>query len=56
MSEFANMVFLQYGEGWKNGTPFTFIFITGSLLIIIVNEKLRKYRQIKCFTRRKKIG
>lgn len=56
MSEFANMVFLQYGEGWKNGTPFTFIFITGSLLIIIVNEKLRKHRQIKCFTRRKEIG
>ena len=52
MSQFANMVFLLYDEGWTNGTPFTFIFITGSLLIIIINEKIRKNRQIKCFMKK----
>ena len=42
MSEFANMVFLLYSESWQNGTPFTFIFITGSLTIMLVNERLRR--------------
>lgn len=40
MSEFANSIFLTYGEGWQNGTPFTFVFIVGSLGIYIVNQKL----------------
>lgn len=44
MSEFANSIFLVYGEGWQNGTPFTFVFVVGSLGIWIVNQKLIKSR------------
>ena len=50
MSEFANTVFLTYGEGWQNGTPFTFIFVVGSLVIWIINKKIKEkksnYRRI----------
>ena len=42
MSEFANGIFLTYGEGWQNGTPFTFVFIVGSLSIWIVNQKVKE--------------
>ena len=45
--EFANAVFLTYGEGWQNGTPFSFILIVGSLGIYIVNAKIREYRNKK---------
>lgn len=49
ISEFANSVFLTYGEGWQNGTPFTFILIVGSLGIWIINQKTirrKKFGQI----------
>lgn len=42
ISEFANSIFLTYGEGWQKGTPFTFVFIVGSLGMWIVNEKLKQ--------------
>lgn len=42
MSEFANSIFLTYGEGWRNGTPFTFVFVVGSLGIWIINQKLKQ--------------
>ena len=29
ISQFANSVFLINGEGWKNGTPFTFFMLLG---------------------------
>lgn len=44
ISEFANSIFLTYGEGWQNGTPFTFIFIVGSLGTWILNDKIKKER------------
>lgn len=44
MCEFANSVFLTYGEGWQNGVPFTFIFIVGSLMLWIINEKRNNSR------------
>ena len=47
-SQFANSIFLTYGEGWQNGTPFTFILVVGSLSMWIVNQKMK--------TRRKRIG
>ena len=47
MSEFANSIFLTYGEGWQNGTPFTFVFIVGSLSLWIINQKLRTTRYRK---------
>lgn len=48
ISQFANSIFLTYGEGWQNGIPFTFVLIVGSLGIWIVNEKIKN--------RRKRIG
>lgn len=54
MSEFANSIFLTYGEGWQNGTPFTFVFIVGSLGIYIVNQKLRICKKRR--ERKKKLG
>lgn len=48
ISQFANSIFLTYGEGWQNGTPFTFVLVVGSLGMWIVNEKMK--------IRRKKIG
>ena len=31
ISQFANAVFLINGEGWRNGTPFTFFMVLGTL-------------------------
>lgn len=42
ISEFANSIFLTYGEGWRNGTPFTVILIVGSLGMWIINQKMRR--------------
>lgn len=41
ITEFANSIFLTYGEGWQNGVPFTFVLIVGSLGIWIVNQKTK---------------
>lgn len=46
ITEFANSIFLTYGEGWQNGVPFTFILIVGSLGIWIVNQKTKKLKII----------
>lgn len=35
-SQFANTVFLAYGEGWTYGTPFTFLFIVSTLVSYII--------------------
>lgn len=44
MSEFANGIFLTYGEGWQNGIPFVFVLTVGSLVIWIVNSKIKSRR------------
>ncbi len=44
ISEFANSIFLTYGEGWKNGIPFTFVLWVGALSTWIINEKVKKLR------------
>lgn len=49
ISQFANAIFLTYGEGWKNGTPFTFVFIVGSLGIWIINENIKRNKRRKNF-------
>lgn len=46
ITEFANSIFLTYGEGWQNGVPFTFILIVGSLGIWIINQKTKKLKII----------
>ena len=45
-------VFLLNGEGWKNGTPFTFAFIVGILSMIIVNEKMKNNKKVKAFSKK----
>lgn len=42
LSSFANGIFLTYGEGWQNGTPFTFVLWVGALSLWIVNERLKR--------------
>lgn len=42
ISEFANSIFLTYGEGWQNGTPFVFVFVVASLGIRILNQEMRR--------------
>ena len=44
ISEFANSIFLTYGEGWQNGTPFIVILVVGSLGMWIINQKMRRKR------------
>lgn len=39
ISQIANSVFLAYGEGWKYGTPFTFIIIIGTLCAVLYNTR-----------------
>ena len=52
ISQFANSVFFLNGEGWKNGTPFTFAFIVGILSMIIVNEKMQNNKKVKAFSKK----
>ena len=47
ISEFSNGVFLTYGEGWKNGTPYTFIMVTSVLIAIVINNKANEKRKLK---------
>lgn len=47
ISEFANSIFLTYGEGWQNGTPFVFLLWVGSLGIFIANEKIKQVKNKK---------
>ncbi|MCI8384319.1 MAG: hypothetical protein HFJ33_05615 [Clostridia bacterium] len=44
ISEFANSIFLTYGEGWQNGTPFTFVLIVGAFGTWIINEQTKKIK------------
>ena len=42
ISQFANSVFLINGEGWRNGTPFTFFMLLGICICLNLGEfKLR---------------
>lgn len=47
ISAFANSIFLLNGEGWKNGTPFTFVLWVGSVGIWMVNEKIKQQKRKK---------
>ena len=46
VSQFANAVFLTYGEGWRYGTPFTFIFIVFTLLMYIISNDKRNKKNL----------
>ena len=42
ISQFANSIFLMYGEGWRNGTPFTFFMVLGTLIAVLYNTRIQK--------------
>lgn len=42
ISQFANSIFLTYGEGWKNGTPFAFFMVTGILIAVLYNTRFKR--------------
>ena len=42
ISQFANSVFLIYGEGWIYGTPFTFLMVLGTLIAVLYNTRMKK--------------
>lgn len=46
ISQIANSVFLAYGEGWKYGTPFTFIMIIGTLCAVLYNTRSKNKLKI----------
>ena len=39
ISQFANSVFLINGEGWRNGTPFTFFMLLGVCICLMSHRK-----------------
>ena len=43
ISQFANSVFLINGEGWRNGTPFTFFMVLGTLGVVLRVQKRGVY-------------
>lgn len=46
ISQFANSVFLIYSEGWRNGVPFTFFMILGTLFSVVYNSRIKKRKFI----------
>ena len=47
ISQFANAVFLINGEGWQNGTPFTFFMVLGICICSIFRNSFQKNRKIE---------
>lgn len=41
ISQFANSIFLIYGEGWRYGIPFTFFMIIGTLIVVLYNTRTK---------------
>ena len=42
ISQFANGVFLTYGEGWQNAVPFVFFMLLGTLIAVVYNTRFKK--------------
>ena len=47
ISQFANSVFLINGEGWRNGTPFTFLMVLGICICLIFRNNFQRNRKIE---------
>lgn len=47
ISQFANSVFLAYGESWRYGTPFTFIMCVATLGIMCFEKDRKIYKHKK---------
>ena len=39
ISQFANSVFMINGEGWENGTPFTFFMLLGICACLLIERE-----------------
>ena len=44
ISQFANSVFLINGEGWRNGTPFTFFMLLGVCICLMSHRQTNSMR------------
>lgn len=53
LSQFANSIFLLYGEGWKNGTPFIFVMYVGMLGMALLNKYYKENRRRKVYLKEK---
>ncbi len=42
ISQFANSIFLTYGEGWRYGTPFVLFMVIGTLIAVLYNARIKK--------------
>lgn len=49
LTQFANTIFLVYGEGWKNGTPFAFVMFVGFFVFALLNQYNREYRKKRIY-------
>ena len=54
ISQFANSVFLVNGEGWRNGTPFTFFMLLGVCICLMSHRKTISMKTISMRQRRKR--
>lgn len=54
LTQFANTIFLLYGEGWKNGTPFTFVMFVGIFAIALLNQYKRENRKKRIYMKQLK--
>ena len=41
ISQYANSIFLIYGEGWRYGIPFTFFMVVGTLIVVLYNTRTK---------------
>ena len=51
ISQLANTIFLINGEGWRNGTPYTFFMLLGICICLVINNKRRQNCGQICFNR-----
>ena len=54
LTQFANAIFLLNGEGWQNGTPYTFVMWLGLATIALANQYLREIRKKRIFLKQLK--
>lgn len=51
ISQFANTVFLINGEGWRNGTPFTFVMLLGVAICLWFRSNYRLKGKIENYVK-----
>lgn len=46
ISQFANSIFVAYTENWRNGIPFVFVMLLGTITCIYLNNNKRKIKKL----------